>query len=210
MKVDLKPNLNGVPNLEKKRKYIIIVVVFVLLTIPIFFGLYVETIFLQVSNLYAIIILFGGLIVLLSLGELIDKYGLNIESLEAISKHDIIHVLTEKKNRLNTLLLFIITMIMEELIFRYYLISFLYHSRGLSLVLALFISSLVFSLYHIHTWFTFKNVRILGIFLSNSFLLGLFLGFLFLTLGFFYCIIIHSIIAFLFYFNLVNRYFKTK
>ena len=210
MKVDLKPNLNGVSNLEKKRKYIIIVVVFVLLTIPIFFGLYVETIFLQVSNLYAIIILFGGLIVLLSLGELIDKYGLNIESLEAISKHDIIHVLTEKKNRLKTLLLFIITMIMEELIFRYYLISFLYHSRGLSLVLALFISSLVFSLYHIHTWFTFKNVRILGIFLSNSFLLGLFLGFLFLTLGFFYCIIIHSIIAFLFYFNLVNRYFKTK
>ena len=210
MKVNLKPNINGVSNLEKKRKYLIIVVVFVLLTIPIFFGLYVETIFLQVSNLYAIIILFGGLIVLLSLGELIDKYGLNIESLEAIKKHDIIQVLTDKKNRLNTLLLFIITMIMEELIFRYYLISFLYHSQGLSIILALFISSLVFSLYHIHTWFTFKNVRILGIFLSNSFLLGFFLGYIFLSLGFFYCIILHSLIAFLFYFNLVNRYFKKK
>ncbi len=196
--------------LEKKRKYIIIVVVFALLTIPIFFGIYVETIFLQVSNLYAMIVLFSGLVVLLLIGELIDIFGFNIESLEAIKEHDVIQALTEKKNRLSTLLFFIITMIMEELIFRYYLISFLFHSLDLNIVLALLISSLFFSLYHIHTWFTFKNVRILGIFLSNSFLLGLFLGFIFLSLGFFYCILIHSIIAFLFYFNLVNRYFKRK
>lgn len=210
MKVDLKPNLLGVYFLEKKRKSIIIVVVFVLLTMPIFFGLYVETIFLQVSNLYAIIILFIGLVVLLSLGELIDIYGFNIESLEAIKEHDVIKALTEKKKRFNTLLLFIVTMIMEELIFRYYFISFLFHSLNLSTILALIISSLFFSLYHIHTWFTFKNLRILGIFLSNSFLLGLFLGFIFLNIGFFYCIIIHSFIAFIFYFNLVNRYFKKK
>ena len=90
------------------------------------------------------------------------------------------------------------------------LISFLFYSLGLSMVLTLVISSLVFSLYHIHTWFTYKNMRILVIFLSNSFLLGFFLGFIFLTLGFFYCILIHSIIAFLFYFNLVNRYFKNN
>jgi len=210
LKVDLKPNLKGVYVLEKKRKYIIIVVILVLLTIPILFGLYVETIFLQASNLYAIIILFSGLVVLLSLGELIDKYGFNIESLEAIKEHDVIKALTEKENRLNILLLFIITMIMEELIFRYYLINLLFHSLDLNIILALVISSLVFSLYHIHTWFTYKNMRILVIFLSNSFLLGFFLGFIFLTLGFFYCILIHSIIAFLFYFNLVNRYFKNN
>jgi membrane protease YdiL (CAAX protease family) len=210
MKVELITNLKGVYVLEKKRKYIIIVVIFVLLTIPILFGLYVETIFLQASNLYAIIILFSGLVVLLSLGELIDKYGFNIESLKAIKEHDVIKVLTEKENRLNILLLFIITMIMEELIFRYYLINLLFHSLDLNIILALVISSLVFSLYHIHTWFTYKNMRILVIFLSNSFLLGFFLGFIFLTLGFFYCILIHSIIAFLFYFNLVNRYFKNN
>ena len=210
MKVELITNLKGVYVLEKKRKYIIIVVIFVLLTIPILFGLYVENIFLQASNLYAIIILFSGLVVLLSLGELIDKYGFNIESLKAIKEHDVIKALTEKENRLNILLLFIITMIMEELIFRYYLINLLFHSLDLNIILALVISSLVFSLYHIHTWFTYKNMRILVIFLSNSFLLGFFLGFIFLTLGFFYCILIHSIIAFLFYFNLVNRYFKNN
>jgi membrane protease YdiL (CAAX protease family) len=196
--------------LEKKRKYILIVVVFLVLTIPIFFGIYVETIFLQVSNLYAFFVLFGGLVIFLSLGEVIDIYGFNIESLEAIKKHDVIQSLTEKKNRLNTVVIFIITMIMEELIFRYYLINILFHSLNLSSILALILSSLFFSFYHIHTWFSFKNVRVLIIFLSNSFLLGLFLGFIFLTLGFFYCIVIHSIIAFLFYFNLVNRYFKTK
>ena len=196
--------------MEKKRKYVLIVVVFLLLTIPIFFGIYIETIFLQASNLYAIFVLFGGLVIFLSLGELIDIYGFNIESLEAIKKHDVIQSLTEKKKKLNTVVIFIITMIMEELIFRYYLISILFHSLNLSSILALILSSLFFSFYHIHTWFSFKNVRILTIFLSNSFLLGLFLGFIFLTLGFFYCIIIHSIIAFLFYFNLVNRYFKTK
>jgi len=194
--------------LEKKNKFVFIVVVFAVLTIPIFFGIYVETIFLQVSNLYAIIVLFGGLVIFLSVGELIDIYGFNIESLEAIKEHDVIQALTQKKNRLITLLLFIITMIMEELIFRYYLISFLFYSLNLNIILVLILSSLFFSLYHIHTWFTYKNVRILGIFLSNSFLLGLFLGYIFLTLGFLYCIIIHSIIAFIFYFNLVKRYFK--
>ncbi|MHA2180044.1 MAG: CPBP family intramembrane glutamic endopeptidase [Promethearchaeota archaeon] len=191
-----------------KRKYIIIVIVFLLLTIPMFFGIYVETIFREVSNLYAIIILFGGLVVLLLLGEFTDKHGFNIKSLEAIKDHDVIQSLTEKENRGKMVIMFIITMIMEELIFRYYLISFLFNTLDLSVLLVLIISSLFFSLYHIHTWFTYKNIRILGIFLINSFLLGLFLGYIFLNLGFLYCIVIHSIIAFLFYFNLVNRYFK--
>jgi membrane protease YdiL (CAAX protease family) len=196
--------------LEKKIKNITIVVVFLLLTIPIFFGTYVETIFLQVSNLFAIIVLFGGLFVLISLGELIDVYGFDIKSLEAIKKHNVIQALIEKEKILSTLMLFIITMIMEELIFRYYLTNILFHSLDLNIVLALIISSLFFSLYHIHTWFTYKNMRIVGIFLGNSFLLGLLLGYIFLNLGLFYSIIIHSIIAFLFYFNLVNRYFKVK
>jgi membrane protease YdiL (CAAX protease family) len=196
--------------LEKRIKYITIIVVFFILTIPIFFGIYVETIIIQVSNLYAIVILFSGLIVLLSLGELIDIYGFDIKSLDAIKEHDVIQALTEKENRFRILILFIITMIMEELIFRYYLTNILFHTLNLNLVLALIISSLFFSLYHIHTWFAYKNMRILVIFLSNSFLLGLLLAYIFLMLGFFYSVIIHSVIAFIFYFNLVNRYFKTK
>ena len=42
------------------------------------------------------------------------------------------------------------------------------------------------------------------------FLLGFFLGFIYITFGFFFCIIIHALLALLFYFNLFNRYFKRK
>jgi len=175
-----------------------------------FFGLYVENIIPQAINLYTFLIIFGGLIVLFTLGELIDIFGFNTESLELIKEHDVIQALITKKKRLVILSLFLLTMIMEELIFRYYLLSFLFHSLNLDFILVLIISSLFFSLYHFHTWFTFKNLRILGIFLIISFLLGLFLGFIFITLGFFICVIIHSLFALLFYFNLFNRYFKTK
>jgi len=199
-----------VNSLEKNRKYIIISVISLLLILPMFFGLYVENIIPQAINLYTFLIIFGGLIVLFTLGELIDIFGFNTESLELIKEHDVIQALITKKKRLVILSLFLLTMIMEELIFRYYLLSFLFHSLNLDFILVLIISSLFFSLYHFHTWFTFKNLRILGIFLIISFLLGLFLGFIFITLGFFICVIIHSLFALLFYFNLFNRYFKTK
>ena len=197
-------------NLEKNRKYIIISVISLLLILPMFFGLYAEYIIPQGSNLYTFLILFGGLVVLFTVGELMDLFGFNTESLELIKEHDVIQALIKKKKRLVILSLFLLTMIMEELIFRYYFLSFLFHSLNLDMILVLIISSLFFSLDHFHIWFTFKNLRILGIFLSNSFLLGFFLGFIFLTLGFFLCVIIHSLFAFLLYFNLFNRYFKTK
>ena len=169
-----------------------------------------EYIIPQGSNLYTFLILFGGLVVLFTVGELMDLFGFNTESLELIKEHDVIQALIKKKKRLVILSLFLLTMIMEELIFRYYFLSFIFHSLNLDMILVLIISSFLFSLYHFHIWFTYKNLRILGIFLSNSFLLGFFLGFIFLTLGFFLCVIIHSLFAFLFYFNLFKRYFKTK
>ncbi|MHA2035961.1 MAG: CPBP family glutamic-type intramembrane protease [Promethearchaeota archaeon] len=194
--------------MEINRKYLIICVVSLFLILPVFFGLYVENLFLQVSNLYTLLVLFGGLIVLVSLGELMDIFGFNKESLELIKDHDIIKSLISKKNRLGILVLFLMTMIMEELIFRYYLISVLYDTLNLNIFIVLLISSVLFTLYHIHIWFKFRNIRILGTFLCNSFLLGFFLGFIFLTLGFFACVIIHSLLAFLFYLNLFNRNFK--
>ncbi|MFW9823709.1 MAG: type II CAAX prenyl endopeptidase Rce1 family protein [Candidatus Thorarchaeota archaeon] len=107
------------------------------------------------------------------------------------------------------LTLFLIIILTEELVFRYYLIGFLYDSLNLDAFLILILSSVFFSLYHIHVWFKFKNIRILKIYLGNSLLLGFFLGFIFLTLGFFVCVIIHYLLALLFYFSLFNRYFKT-
>lgn len=196
--------------LEKNKKYIIISIVSLLLILPMFFGLYIENLFTQIINIYTLLVLFGGLVVLLTLGELMDIFVLDTKSLELIKEHDVIQALITKKKRLVLFSLFLITMIMEELIFRYYFLSLLFHSLTLDLILVLSISSLVFSLYHIHIWFTYKNLRIFGIFFINSFLLGFLLGFIFLTLGFFFCVLVHSLVALLFYLNLFNRYFKKR
>ena len=84
-------------NLEKNRKYIIISVISLLLILPMFFGLYVEYIIPQGSNLYTFLILFGGLVVLFTVGELMDLFGFNTESLELIKEHDVIQALIKKK-----------------------------------------------------------------------------------------------------------------
>jgi len=137
-------------------------------------------------------------------------FGFTKDCLDIIKKHDVIDVLIEKRNRLPIFSLFLITMIMEELIFRNYLINLFIRTVKLQIILGIFISSLIFSLYHIHTWFVYKDLRISVIYLINSFLLGLFNGYIFLTLGLITCIIIHTSIAFLFYYNLYKRYFKKE
>jgi len=194
--------------LENNQKYAIICLITLILTIPLFFGFYAEYLFISEFSLYTLFFFLGGLFVLLSIGELIDMFGFTKDSLDIIKKHDVIDALIEKRNRLTTFSLFLITMIMEELIFRNYLINLFIHTVKLHVVLGIFTSSLIFSLYHIHTWFTYKNLRISVMYIINSFLLGLFNGLMFLTLGFITCIIIHTSLAFLFYYNLYKRYFK--
>jgi len=196
--------------LENNQKYAIICLITLILTIPLFFGFYTEYLFINEFNLYTLVIFLGGLLVLLSIGELIDMFGFTKDSLNIIKKHDVIDVLIEKRNRLPTFSLFLITMIMEELIFRNYLINLFIHTIKFHVILGIFISSLIFSIYHIHTWFNYKDLRISGIYIINSFLLGLFNGYIFLTLGLITCIIIHTSLAFLFYYNLYKRYFKKE
>jgi membrane protease YdiL (CAAX protease family) len=196
--------------LESIQKYTTICLITLILTIPLFFGFYAEYLFISEFSLYTLFIFLGGLLVLLSIGELIDMFGFTKDSLDIIKKHDVIDVLIEKRNRLPIFSLFLITMIMEELIFRNYLINLFIRTVKLQTILGIFISSLTFSLYHIHTWFYYKDLRISVIYLINSFLLGLFNGYIFLTLGLITCIIIHTSLAFLFYYNLYKRYFKKE
>ncbi len=196
--------------LENNQKYAIICLITLILTIPLFFDFYVEYLFISEFSLYTLFIFLGGLFVLLSIGELIDVFGFTKENLDIIKKHDIIDALIEKRSRLAIIFLFLITMIMEELIFRNYLINFFIRTLKLHVILGIFISSLAFSFYHIHIWFNYKDLRIFVIYFINSFLLGLFNGIMFLTLGLITCIIIHTSLAFLFYYNLYKRYFKEE
>ncbi|MFW9894586.1 MAG: CPBP family intramembrane glutamic endopeptidase [Candidatus Thorarchaeota archaeon] len=195
---------------KRGKKYYIICFFTIILTLPIFFGQYIENFYAQIINTSTIFVYFLGIIVLFIIGGLIDVFGFNVKELELIKDHDVIQALIKKENRLFILIMFILTMIMEELIFRYYIISFLSSTLSLNLIFIILISSVFFSLYHIHIWFKFQDLRILGIFMTNSFLLGLFLGFIFLTLGFSLCLITHSVVALIFYLNLYNKYFRTN
>ncbi|MFX1572467.1 MAG: type II CAAX prenyl endopeptidase Rce1 family protein [Promethearchaeota archaeon] len=124
--------------------------------------------------------------------------------------HDIIEVFINNHNQIIVWVFFPIIMIIEELIFRYYLIGFLFFILGLESFLLILSSSLIFSLYHIHTWFVIKNLRLRLINLSNPFLLGLFNGYLFLKLGIIPCILVHYFLALFLYYNLYRRYFKRE
>ena len=192
------------------RKYIIICIITILLTIPIFFGLFIEFFLIKVINLVSILILVFGISSLLLIGILIEVFAYNNHLFEIIQNHDVINALIHKKNRLTVWIFFTITMIMEELIFRYYSISILNSVLNLHYLLTILISSIAFSLYHIHIWFTSKNLKILFINLIYSFLMGLYLGFIFFSFGFLSCIIAHYTIAFLMHFNLYRRYYKNK
>jgi len=192
------------------KKYIIICITTILLTIPIFFGVFVQYFLIGEVNLVPILILLLGIPNLLFIGILIEIYAYNSHLFERIKNHDVIDALISKKNRVFVLIIFSITMIMEELIFRYYFIGILDSLLNLNFYLTILISSVAFSVYHIHIWFSFKNLKLLLINLIYSFLMGLYLGYIFLSYGYFSCIIAHYIIAFLMHYNLYRRYKNNK
>lgn len=196
--------------MQNTWKYTIISTISIILVIPIFFGVFIEFLFIRHLNIIVLLISLFSFLSLFILGKLIVNYGFNSQNIKIMKKHDVIRTLINDNNKLMILVFFSITMIMEELIFRYYLISILLFLFKIDLFLIVLISSIIFSLYHIHSWVFFKNLTILLIYLIFAFLLGLFNGFVFLTLGIIPCIIIHSTIAFLFYYNIFTSHFKIK
>ncbi|MFX0186423.1 MAG: type II CAAX prenyl endopeptidase Rce1 family protein [Candidatus Hodarchaeota archaeon] len=194
--------------MEKIRKYTILTTLCVILIIPIFFGIYSEYLYARNLNLFVILILLLSMLMLLLIGKLIGIYGYDNESIEKMRKHDVIEALINKTNKLRLWLFFPIIIVIEELIFRYYCIGFLINQVDVDVIMAILISSLVFSLFHIHIWFSFKNLRILLINLSYSFLIGLFNGYTFITLGLFPCIGFHYALAILLYYDIYRKNFK--
>ncbi len=196
--------------MEKLRKYALILIVFIILIVPPFLGIYNEYFFIREFDVNVVLILIFGFIIFLIIGKIIEVFVYNDENIGVIKKQDVIYAFISKKNLVFIWVFFPIIMIIEELIFRFYTISFLVNQMELSNFTAIFISSIVFSLFHIHTWFSYRNLRILLVNLTFPFLLGLYNGFIFLTLGIIPCIIIHYIIALNLYYNLYKRYFKNS
>jgi len=194
--------------LDKIRKYTLIVIIFIILIVPTFLGYYWEYFFIREFDVYVVLILIFGFIIFFIMGKLIEIYAYNDNRIEVLKKNDIINAFISKKNRIVIWIFFPIIMIIEELIFRFYIIAILINQVELEALVAVFISSLVFSLFHIHTWFSYRSLRILLVNLIFPFLLGLFNGYIFLTIGIIPCIIIHYIIVLNLYYNLYKRYFK--
>ncbi len=186
-------------------KYLTITVVVISLIIPIFFGIYIDFLFVSELSLEIILFLLIGFVFLLGLGKLTEHLMYSKRSIELMKQHDVIKALLNGNDIFVLLVFFPLTMIMEELIFRYYLIGILLFQLKLGLILAILISSLIFSLYHLHIWFKFKNLKILISYLISSFLLAIYNAYLLITLGIFACIIIHTILVFILYFNLYKK-----
>lgn len=192
------------------KKYLTIIIFDIILIIPIVFGLYNEYLCHNEFSYLIILIIIVGFLILLLFGKLIELYAYDEKSIQMMKQHDVIDTLIENKNKSVLLIFFPLTMVMEELIFRYYVVGFLLIQLQLEVFWGIFISSVIFSLYHIHTWFSYKNIRISIIYIGYSFFMGLFLGYILLTVGIFPCILIHCSLAFMMYFSIYKKHFKLK
>lgn len=189
-------------------KYLSITVVVILLIIPIFFSIYIDFLIVSELSIGVVLFLVVGFLLLLGLGILMEIFVYNEKSIELMKQHDVVNALLNRNGIPGLLVFFPLTMIMEELIFRYYLIGLLLNALMGEVILAIIISSIIFSIYHFHIWFRFKDKNILISYLISSFLLGIYNGFILLTLGIFACIIVHAVLVFILYYNLYKKLSK--
>ena len=191
--------------MELSKKYLTITFTVILLIVPLFFDIYTELLIVNDFSLFILAYVLIGFVFLLILGKAMEFFMYKGVSKESMKQHDVINALLNKDGKIILFVFFPLTMIMEEFIFRYYLIGFLINQLKLEIFSVLLISSVIFSLYHIHIWFRFKDFNIFVAYLISSLFLGIYNGYILLSLGIFACIIIHSILVFLLYYNLYKK-----
>jgi membrane protease YdiL (CAAX protease family) len=187
------------------KKYLAITITVILLIIPIFFGIYIDFLVASEIALEVLLFLLIGFAFLLGLGKLMEFLMYSEKSKELMKRHDVIKALLNGNDVRVLLVFFPLTMVMEELIFRYYLIGLFLYELNVGILLAVIISSMIFSLYHLHIWFRFKDLKILINYLITSFLLGIYNAYILITLGIFACIIVHIILVFILYYSLYKK-----
>ena len=195
----------SIRKLELSKKNLTITFVVIILIVPLFFDIYTEFLFINDFSIFNLAYLLIGFVLLLVLGKVMEVFMYKGVSKEVMKNHDVINALLNKDGKIILLFFFPLTMIMEEFIFRYYLIGYLINQLKLEILLVILISSIIFSLYHIHIWFRFKDFKIFVVYLIFSLFLGIYNGYILLSLGIFACIITHSILVFLLYYNLYKK-----
>lgn len=187
------------------KKYIAITAVVILLIIPIFFGIYIDFLIVRFFSLEVVLLFLVGFVFLLGLGKIIEVLLYNDRSREKMKQNDVVNGLLNEKNIIVLLVFFTLIMIMEELIFRYYLIGLLLNQLMIGIMFSIILSSIIFSISHIHIWFRYRDIRITVSYFISSFLLGIYNAFALLTVGIFACIIIHTVLVFVSYYNLYKK-----
>ena len=127
------------------KKFTITTILTIFLVIPIFFGVYTEFFLAGELELYVILSLLLGFFLLLLIGWVINSFSFNETDIELMRNQNVVKALINDNN-INLWFFFPITMIMEELIFRYYILSFLALTLQIEIVMSILISSLAFSI----------------------------------------------------------------
>ena len=99
--------------MEKQKKYITITLLFAVLCIPIFFGVYSEYLFVSEFNVITILVLIIGFFTLLLIGKLIEIYGYNENNIKILEKQDVINSFINNDNKLVVWLFFPMIMVIE-------------------------------------------------------------------------------------------------
>jgi len=191
------------------KNVIIIIVVFIAI-IPLFYGYNLQNVVILTFNFNLFAVLALGLVILFLLGRLIFSTLLDEKSILQMENHDLVDSFIKKNQKWVKWFIFPLTMLMEELIFRFYAISIIINPIKLNPFLAVIISSSIFAAYHIHFWIRFKNFRIFISFFILSFFLGLLNGYAFIYFGLLVCFIIHYGMAFELYFYLYRKFYVKK
>jgi len=146
-----------------------------------------------------------GFVFLLGLGKIMEAFLYNDNSREILKQNDVVNALLNEKNIIAVLVFLTLIMILEELIFRYYLIGLLLNQLMIGIIPSIIVSSIIFSISHFHIWFRYRDIRITVSYFISSFLLGIYNAFTLLTLGIFVCIIIHTVLVFISYYDLYKK-----
>jgi hypothetical protein len=178
-----------------------------ILTIPIFFGVYLEYFTIRELDWLITLMIISGLFILLILDKILVIFGYNRKIIEGMQKNDVIKAFIDGNSKEIIWFYFPIIIITEELIFRYYTIGFLDYTLELEPIVVIFLSSLFFSIYHLHIWFRYKNLMILLVNIGYPFLMGLYISYIFLHIGIIPCIFVHFFLALYGYYNTYRYYF---
>ena len=196
--------------LKKHNKDILIIVVVLISLIPLFFGYNVRNIILFSFNPIQFLYIMSGIALLFLLGRVIFWKLIDEKSISKMKDHELIESFINNNEKWVKWVMFPLTMVMEELVFRFYVITILIDLIVLNSNLAVIISSSIFSVYHIHFWFRYNDFRIFLAFLILSFFLGVLNGYVFIYYGLIPCFLIHYGMAFELYFYLYRKFYAER